>query len=46
MRIWPLALIGGTVALVVATRQRRAQRRKNRREARRGDAPKETAQNV
>ncbi len=46
MRIWPLALIVGTVALVVATRQRRVQRRKNRHEARKGDAPKETAQNV
>jgi hypothetical protein len=46
MRIWPLALIGGAVALIVATRQRRVQRRKNRREARNGDVPKETAQNV
>ena len=46
MRIWPLALIGGTVALIVATRRRRVQRRKHRREARKGDARKETAQSV
>jgi hypothetical protein len=46
MRIWPLALIGGAVALVVATRQRRVRRRENCREAPKGDAPKETAQNV
>jgi|PersoiStandDraft_1058852.scaffolds.fasta_scaffold234621_2 hypothetical protein len=46
MRIWPLALIGGAVALIVATRQRRVQRCKNRREARKGDARKETAQDV
>jgi hypothetical protein len=46
MRIWPLALIGGTIALVVATRQRRVQRRKKRREARKGDAPNEAPQSV
>ena len=46
MRIWPLALIGGAAVLLVARRQLRVKRRKNRREARKADAPKETEQNV
>ena len=42
MRILPLVLIGGAVAAVIATRQRRVQRRKDRREARHADAHKQT----